>query len=123
MSHLTNPILPPCESCGQTYQRGQKEGYSPQLLDLEPAPRLLQSASGIMLGCFCSRSGDGEEVGALPEARDLHGTGHATMQGTVRLLPCIATRLPVTGCFAVSSLNLALWPAPASLLRSQGKGK
>lgn len=45
------------------------------------------------------------------------------MQGTVRLVSCIATRLSVTGCFATRSLNRALWAAPASLLRSQGKGK
>lgn len=45
------------------------------------------------------------------------------MQGTVRLVSCIATRLSVTGCFATHSLNRALWAATASLLRSQGKGK
>lgn len=78
-------------------REAKKRGTAPQLLVLEPA--------GIMLSCFCSSSkgsnGDGEEVGALPEPRDLLGTGHATMQGTVRLLSCIATVLPVTGCFAV----------------------
>lgn len=69
--------------------------------DLSERPRGLQPLSswfqlqgcselpaGIMLGWFCSSSrgsrGDGEEVGTLPEARDLHSSGHVTTQGTVR---------------------------------------
>lgn len=59
----------------------------------------------------------------LLEVRDLHGTRTCTIEVMVRLLSCIATRLPVTGCFTACSLNWALRPAPASLLRSHGEGK
>ncbi|KAI1242218.1 hypothetical protein IHE44_0005735 [Lamprotornis superbus] len=54
---------------------------------------MLAMASTYLLVLSSSRgsNGDEEEVGALPGARDLHGTGHAGMQDTSKFGPVAST--------------------------------